>query len=184
MLAAAQQKLIIWTFVLVIGLGLLSVFLLLQAPTSLPDKSRGATQLYRNQNSPSRDPASIADGKKTVDARLPRKDTPHANNEVFLPCQRPENNPITVFDKQIKITGAICHPGPDFPSLEIRNKTNGVTATVFIQDGKSFTTDYISLNSGENKIHISHLFKQGTREEHEITLLRQNSPRTLEGTQK
>ncbi len=143
--------------------GLLSVFFLLQPPRSLVAVNS------RTERGTERSPAAvvnpIAFGQAPVRVMQQAVD-------VSLKCQ-PEK---LIYDRsvaQIRLSGTPCGDAKAvFVSSEIVNEANGFSATVFHPTDNSFTTDYISLSPGSNKIRIMHQFAKGVREEHEYLIER------------
>lgn len=161
----------IWTLGLVIGLGVLSATFLLEPPMTLKNGSHHSAASEARPNH--RSPASIQ--KETFQGI---GSAPSGSNGRFqaveyeLPCQDNE----TSFDEsvaQVRLSGAPCVSG-EIVASEIKNLSNGFSATVFIRKPASFTTDYISLARGENKVSISHTFSNGSTETRAFVIRRQN----------
>lgn len=70
---------------------------------------------------------------------------------------------------QVRLESLFCEK--DFQELKVINKTTGSDAIVFKRSPASFTTDYISLQKGENLIALS--YKKAKQEIlQEITIIR------------
>lgn len=151
---------IIWTSVLVLGLGAVSFFVMVQPPRSLTMKSAGAKKKLRT-------PASAKE--LTALAVAPDK------NQVIdlqLECDQPAVEfPSTI--SQVRLIGKACGQFSDFATTEIRNEANGYAATVFYPREGTFSSDYVTLSDGANKIRILHVFKRGGREERGLVINRQ-----------
>lgn len=98
--------------------------------------------------------------------------------DFSLPCQGNGRFAKTVV--QVRLSGTACdtHGKPtrnEIESSEIRNTTNGFSATVFYPKSGSFTTDYMTLASGENHIRILHILKTGGRLERDLVIERQTN---------
>lgn len=70
-----------------------------------------------------------------------------------------------------RIKGSNC--GFDTELTSVKNSANGYAATVFHQGGETFTTDYMSLAFGENKILIEQKLPTGELRTREITVIRE-----------
>lgn len=100
--------------------------------------------------------------------------------DFALPCEGAESR----FSKnvvQVRLTGELCDVKSnrsgradkrEIASSEIRNMTNGFSATVFYPKASSFTTDYMTLAPGQNHIKILHILKAGTRLERDFVIER------------
>lgn len=177
---------IVWTFVLA-SFGGFGVFVTLLEPpratTAEGNSARKARNQTRNQER-DRSPASAQSelGVESVPAlgAQPKDDLARFQVvDLILPCQTKgqttlsEASPLGANVQQVRLTGSPCQPGQTLESTEIRNDTNGFSATVFPTGPRTFTTDYITLSPGPNKIRILHVFAKGAREEREWTIVRQ-----------
>ena len=98
--------------------------------------------------------------------------------DFSLPCQG--NGRFAKSVVQVRLTGTTCDSKGkptqnEIASSEIRNTTNGFSATVFYPKSGSFTTDYMTLASGENHIRILHILKTGARFERDLVIERQTN---------
>ena len=73
--------------------------------------------------------------------------------------------------EHLRLKGKVC--GVDATSTAVRNTANGFAATVFHQGDSGFTTDYISLATGENKIVIEQTLESGQTQTREVTVVRE-----------
>lgn len=73
--------------------------------------------------------------------------------------------------QQLRLSGVYCGTQGVVGS-EIKNERNGFSATVFKSSAKSFTTDYMTLTQGENRIRIRHDFEGGAHAETELVVVR------------
>ncbi len=64
---------------------------------------------------------------------------------------------ISAQSHQVRFESSFCEK--DFQNLKITNKTTGANAIVFKRNPASYTTDYIHLNKGENRISFSYELK-------------------------
>lgn len=60
----------------------------------------------------------------------------------------------------LRLTGSLCQ---DFSlgTIQVKNQTNGYTASVIMTGDKNFTTDFMELHSGENTFEISGTDQKG-----------------------
>lgn len=73
--------------------------------------------------------------------------------ELNVTCGGLKNQVISeIFASRVRLKGA-CSP----QHLSIENLTNGHTASIFKNSNQGFSTDYLKLRKGENKIKIKHL---------------------------
>ena len=168
MRAYAITRYIIWTAVAVVSMGAIVLFTLAQPPTPLAAKLKRAS------------PATVA-SEAPLAARLPAAampstemddDSPQAV-ELTLPCEGKSTYPRAV--AQIRLSGSTCiaaYTKREITSVELLNDANGFSATVFYPTSKTFTTDYVALNEGDNKIKILINYASGEREERSYTIER------------
>lgn len=73
---------------------------------------------------------------------------------------------------QVRLSGNLCTKKKEIiEASEIRNMTNGFSATVFPgAQHDTFTTDYITLANGENHIRIQHILKSGGKVERDFVI--------------
>jgi hypothetical protein len=192
--ATVQSQMIAWTSALVVGLGTLTVHSMLQPPVAV-EKAKTAISPPSSFASAK---ASSPDGKEVAD-RSPASQSPDAlayaaipldekNTaqavELTLPCPTQTANSsgqsapnmsktFAAAVKQIRLSGQACGPKRNIASVEILNEANGFSATVFHTDDKSYTTDYISLAPGQNRIRILETSKDGHHEETAFLVNRQ-----------
>jgi len=168
--AYAITRYIIWTAVAVVSMGAIVLFTLAQPPTPL------AAKLKRTSSATVASEAPIA-------ARLPAAAMPTVDIEdegpqaveLTLPCDGKSTYPKAV--AQIRFSGAACiaaNTKREIASVELLNDANGFSATVFYPTSKTFTTDYVALSLGENKIKILINYASGEREERSYVVGRKN----------
>jgi hypothetical protein len=112
-------------------------------------------------NQEDRQPASSDDPQKSP--------SPYT---FYIDCES-ENN-LTTKAKRLRIVGQLClkTKKQTRSSSAIHNKTNGYRATVFSLDKKRFTTDYITLEEGQNEIDIKHLLSNGKYDSLKVSVVR------------
>lgn len=108
-----------------------------------------------------RSPASVGDSvvevKSEADLRNPSM---NVAKSVTVAWECNSNKSVDAEGTHLRLTGSLCN---DFSagSLQVKNQTNGYTASVIMIDPESFTTDFIELQAGENTFEISGLDKKG-----------------------
>ena len=181
-----QYQMILWTFALVFTLGAISFLVLVQPPQSLAAAYASASKLKAGAT---RVPASL--GTNLVGAfTTTTPETISANDknqamDLEINCAGNQLKEVSEKISQVRILGSACSKVHDaFATSEILNEANGFTATVFFREAgngpdqsrnsklSQFSTDYITLAAGENKIRILHTFKKGTREIREYIVRR------------
>ena len=187
-LIEARRRVTGWTILLIIAMGLVTVYSLLQPPTlaelslrpeltsNLADAGslNGVAASTRQRDpSPARAPAAVADKsiKFEYASRVLDQKNLHQALDLKLPCEKrrlaseaPTAIELSNGVTQIRFTGTACMKKSELTSTEIVNESNGFSATVFSLSKNSFTTDYISLAPGSNVIKVIHFFKTGGRE--------------------
>lgn len=183
----AQLKMLIWTFVAVFIGGAAVAFSVLTPPSSVAEQVAAMREKAQPQGalveSADRSPASVQlefsarpidnNGQQALDFTLPCEGTPKFSKNVV----------------QVRLSGELCgtnhtaksgkkasakSPKREIASTEIRNEANGFSATVFYPKTNTFTTDYMTLSPGTNRIRILHTLKQGGKEEREYVIERSN----------
>ena len=187
MVRAFQRQMIVWTLILIVALGAVIGALMLQPPA--PERKHAHSPAFARaqkrwlakerqraiaqiKDVETREPASTipketlaslaspAIGERLLDAV-----------DVRFKCLEDNTTRVGKDVAQIRLSGSYCEKSQiegEIISTEIRNDRNGFSATVFKSSSRSFTTDYISLASGDNKIRIVHLLKGGGKEEYEF----------------
>ena len=177
----AQFQMMVWTFVAVFLGGGAVVFSLMTPPSSMTEQVFAA----RNKDVPrgalvesaDRSPASV----QLEFSSRPIDDAGQQALDFILPCEG--NSKFAKNVVQVRLSGELCAlkpvgkaraklPKRDIASTEIRNEANGFSATVFYPKANAFTTDYMTLSPGTNRIRILHILKQGGRDEREYTIER------------
>lgn len=170
---------IVWTLIAVV-LGAVGVFASLmqppQAVVALRLKEQTQTKI---DVAGDREPASTDPHYSTLD--IDDKGTQAV--DFNIPCEgsgRFSHNVV-----QVRLTGTICKKSRQpasatknarqnaIESSEIRNITNGFSATVFYPKSDAFTTDYITLANGKNLIRIQHVLKSGAKVQRDFVIERQ-----------
>lgn len=140
---------------IVSALGLLSTALLLTdpPPSTEFDAIPAIFQVNSSILANSRTPAGIDfSGTGTSDA------------PVDLSCALPEQT-LETSSLRFRLKGENCiDDHQSLTTTQVRNMSNGYIATVFHRTSSSFTTDYINLSEGENKIAVRFETDNGTIE--------------------
>lgn len=164
---------IVWTLIAVVLVGI-GVFASVLQPPSTISRARATKQetvvaVEHTDSAEGRAPASAA----PQFSALSIDDKGSQAIDFSVPCEtsngRFSNNVV-----QVRLTGSLCGKIKGaIESSEIRNVTNGFSATVFPgEKADSFTTDYITLATGENHIRIQHFLKSGEKVERDFTIRR------------
>lgn len=150
-----ERKFLLLTLSLIILVGAPAVYSMIQEPAGI-----------RHENVfPGRAPASVSNSKHAV--------KPASRNAIKakavtldFDCKKKSKK-----DLEPETDGNLLRLKSDFclndkwKNVSIVNETNGFTATViFIKQG--FTTDFIELNEGENKVAISGVDEKGQAIQH------------------
>ena len=190
---------IIWTFVLVTGLGVVIAAWMLQPPAGESQQKHSDAYLRAQkkthkllvQGASRQDPISVRANEASLTERRGPASSPQVPTtgvfsapplkpieagDLTLSCEGPTFFRFAHAVAQIRLRGSLCAPGAVISS-DIINESNGFSATVFNVGPREFSTDYVALNSGENKIRVKHMLKDGSREEHIITLSREAASR-------
>lgn len=173
----AQLQMIVWTLVAVVLTGA-GVFASLLQPPSTVNRKR----LARNETKievarvDSREPASVG----PQFSALAIDDKGSQAIDFTLPCDG--NGRFSKNVVQVRLSGGLClkanaktgaNAQDVIEASEIRNVTNGFSATVFPGPKRdTFTTDYITLANGENHIRIQHILKSGGKIERDFVIER------------
>lgn len=86
-------------------------------------------------------------------------------------CTPPETTTVAGDIHQLRIRGKFCETsGTQF--AEVLNLTNGFTATVFTPTPNTFTSDYIHLADGPNRLRVTYVLSSGERRVREFAVNR------------
>jgi hypothetical protein len=153
-----QRQMIYWTFGLVAIFGVAVVFFLVEPPTSIKRTTASAN---------GRVPASLVEDTSVAepDMTVPRV------ADVTMGCEQSEEKTVEANVHQARIHGEVCLP--KVQNLSLVNSANGFSATIFNSDEKHFTTDYITLVNGGNKLILQLQLMNGSVQTRELHLLRQ-----------
>lgn len=134
-----QEKYTSALLLVVLGLGVFSVVVLVTDPSpSNPDLNSTLLDWSANRN-----PASQISTPEAAPERLFKMD-----------CKLPDPT-LETQSIRIQLQGESCYSSDAQPFItEVKNKTNGYVATVFLQGENSFKTDNINLNQGLNEIEV------------------------------
>lgn len=148
--SASDIQFIAITFVLVALLGA-RTFSSLMEPDEVVPLSASAAATVLTENSTARIPASVS--PVTV---VPQKvdSTLHQSADFDLNCTKKSLDKFAVKGSYLQLRGKSCMRGVSVGQIEIVNKSNGYTASVFDRGSDKYQTDLIQLNKGENEIAI------------------------------
>lgn len=160
---------IFWTLGLIIAVGGIVIALMLEPPP-----------LYRSSNLastlepavlPSASPANRSRAPASVAALVAEQDLGQAA-DLHLGCDDTTTSAISSRIRQVRLTGKFCGQSSEQKSKTtlVENSSNGFVATVFATPDGGFTTDYISLASGTNRLVVHHQLENGTPMTQELIL--------------
>jgi hypothetical protein len=164
--AYALRRYMLWTFTVVVLMGALVLVTLAQPPSPMQAQLRRPSSVASES---SRGPAAALPSSL---ASAPESNLP-LSAELTLPCEGRSDYPKKV--TQIRLSGASCvqaNAKREIVSVELLNDANGFSATIFFPSPKTFTTDYVALVEGENKIKILITYASGEREERSYVIAR------------
>lgn len=180
-----QRRMITWTFVLVVVMGIFVVVSMLKPPTPMDELSHSRAYLRAQKQRLAKERLLAAqtmtlassDAEQRIPASFPTGHSTRAQNREALDyridCQIENEVHVKKEVKQIRLQGTVCKPNDEILSSEIRNETNGFSATVFKTSPHAYSTDYISLQNGKNRIRVLHYLKSGGRDELEVVTYRE-----------
>ncbi len=173
MVTRLDGKMILWTATLVVLVGFISTLTLLQPPPGFEDPQETVVTQTESLTPKGREPASINSAVKFDSMSLGGKTNLQAV-DLMIPCDGIQKTVFTQKVEQLRIKGDSCFTENwQIKKSSIQNAANGFVATVFFPSQKSFTTDYISLANGINRIVIKHQFTNGKFEEREYVVERE-----------
>ncbi len=170
MFLALQKQMMFWTAILVVAVGAIATQLMLEPPPgmksakSVKSARRGPPQVLAK----GRGPAAVSEAKVSAQVVDDRADLQAV--DLTLACKGAQTTSFVKGVAQVRLSGEACQSKREIASTEVRNEANGFSATVFPTGERSFTTDYMTLAHGMNRIRILHVFKAGGREEREYMI--------------
>lgn len=111
-----------------------------------------------------RSPASIPQSNFAMVTRLTKFD---------VSCAKKALAPLAVDGGYVQFEGKNCLRGLKVGDLEIINKSNGYTASIFLRGTDKYQTDLIQLKKGDNEITIRYRERSGRAVE-EVLLVHSN----------
>lgn len=169
---------IVWTATLVVLVGLISTLTLLSPPPGFAQAPDETVVLEQPLAPRGREPASINSAVQFDSISLGGKENLQAV-DLHIPCDGMQKTVFTQRVKQLRLKGDSClsestsAKNSSIKKSTIQNAANGFSATVFYPSQKSFTTDYISLSNGINRIVIHHQYVNGKTEDREYIIERE-----------
>lgn len=150
-------------------------------PASL--KATTGTEVRPNPAAPEREPqssplASQSQSKLQSHSKSQSLSQPHWLGSIELGCPSPSDSVRETQAKRIRLWGPDCSLGLDSAQKTfLINESNGHQGTLFrLDQAHRFTTDYIDLVEGENRIRISQWNGDGQRLESHLIIRRLASP--------
>ncbi len=159
---------ILWTLIAVVLLGAGVAASLIQPPLSVALMKVKLQSETKIDVAVDREPASVKPQFSALD--IDDKGTQAV--DFNMPCEGSGRFSRNV--AQVRLTGEVCgKSNSPIETSEIRNVTNGFSATVFYPKSNVFTTDYITLANGKNLIRIQHVLKSGAKVQRDFVIERQ-----------
>lgn len=121
-------------------------WLFFESIPTLPLRSRTTNHVF-SKDIP-RTPSSLIEKQNTT-----------TSSAINLNCNPALTNHTQSLNSQIRFVGKVCDEVTT-PHTAIVNLNNHYTATIIELPNKKFTTDFIVLSEGENKIEITQYFKE------------------------
>ncbi|ASD65561.1 hypothetical protein [Bdellovibrio bacteriovorus] len=157
----SDTQFIIVTFVLVLLLGIPTFMNLTEDSYVVAEE-----EVFESAQAPAlaggREPASIPSAKVAAVSRLTQFD---------LSCAKKALSPLSVDSGYVQFEGKNCLRGFKEGDVEIINKSNGYTASIFLRGTDKYQTDLIQLKKGDNEITIRYRERSGKAVE-EVLLVR------------
>jgi cytoskeletal protein RodZ len=160
-----QNKTLGWTALLVFVMSVVSFFVLVQPPSHLPETAAA------KQSARLRQPASISEVEESI-----KTNEKNQAIDVPVPCHGENTIDLPATVSQVRLIGTLClaiKGSADIQTSEIRNELNGFSATTFYPKARAYTTDYITIASGDNHIKIVHQLGKFGREAREFIVHRE-----------
>ncbi|MEN0057901.1 MAG: hypothetical protein AAGB31_03630 [Bdellovibrio sp.] len=149
----SETHFIIVTFILVILLGVPTVRTL----TEMDIKA----ETMEGTRAPASVPESVA---AVAPSSLTEK------TDFDLSCLKKNATAFTVRGDFVQLHGKSCLKDFKNTDVEIINKSNGYTASIFIRGSDKYQTDLIQLNKGENEIAVRYRVRSGKTVEEVIRI--------------
>ncbi|WP_413291711.1 hypothetical protein ACLSU7_09845 [Bdellovibrio sp. HCB185ZH] len=144
--AASEIQFIAITFILVVLLGARTFASLTEADGVVAEETVAASVVGTNTRTPASLPPTAVAPKK-IESSL------HQSADVDLNCAKKKGQ-LEVHAGYVQFKGKSCTSGVRMGEIQIVNKSNGYTASVFDRGSDKYQTDLIQLQPGENEISI------------------------------
>jgi hypothetical protein len=170
LIATITTKMIIWTSGLALGLGAIALATLLEPPPGwhAPIEAAAGAALS------ARAPASEG-GTEITSKSLGQSHSHLASDLKVSELQAACSASLATLPpgvRQLRLNGEGCLAKNALVETQITNATNGFSATIFATSSTTFTTDYISLAEGSNRLKIRHTYQDGRHDERELQIER------------
>jgi len=160
-----EAKFLTGTVVFTLGLAFFSMTTILSEPASGPS---------------ARGPRTPASQQETQSPGISGATAQGQLETLTWNCKEPKSVP-QVKSSHLRLKSVFCDKREP-SALTVTNTTNGYTAAVFLS-AKGFSTDFIDLKDGENKISVEWKSAKGKTERREVAVFRVPSPVASEGVQ-
>ncbi len=166
-----------WKFIVTTAFLVATIAIPTLASLVVPDEDlqRMPKTPYSNEQK-ARLPSSLPEpGSPKLEALVPDAKKELSNNSNSLisydfSCAKIKMSDFKVKGAFLQLRGRDCAKSSQSPKLNITNKTNGFTASVFLLNTKEYQTDLIQLKEGENQISIEYQTPSGQVEEHVLNV--------------
>lgn len=145
--AASEFQFIAITFILVVLLGARTFASLTEADMSVNEDVQFAMAVKPSERTPASVPPTTVAPQK-IGSSL------HQSADLDLNCNKKKDNTLSVHTGYVQFKGKSCLRGGAVGSIQIVNKSNGYTASVFDRGSDKYQTDLIQLQPGDNEISI------------------------------
>lgn len=147
--AASEIQFIAITFILVVLLGARTFASLTEegeVELAQDTKIAAMTKEPNTRTPASLPPTTVA--PQRVDSSL------HQSADIDLNCAKKKGSSLEIHAGYVQFKGKSCARGVRMGEIQIVNKSNGYTASVFDRGSDKYQTDLIQLQPGENEISI------------------------------
>lgn len=145
--AASEFQFIAITFILVVLLGARTFASLTDADLMVTEDVKVTSVTKETERKPASIPQTSVAPQK-IGSSL------HQSADLDLNCSKKKDGNLSVQTGYVQFKGKSCVRGGAVSSIQIVNKSNGYTASVFDRGSDKYQTDLIQLQPGENEILI------------------------------
>lgn len=144
--AASEFQFIAITFILVVLLGARTFASLTDSDMTITEDVKVTSVAPETERKPASIPQTSVAPQKISSL--------HQSADLDLNCSKKKDGNLSVHAGYVQFKGKSCVRGGAVSSIQIVNKSNGYTASVFDRGSDKYQTDLIQLQPGENEILI------------------------------